>query len=253
MSKILTHLMWLLCMVLLYCSSIVVANAEVIKTVYTQREPYSYLQNNKAAGFEIEVFSAVMKNLNVDVEFIERPWKRCISMLKNGGADALLSVMKTPSRKEFLYFPQEFISVSNIALFTKVDNNVKFNGSIKEFEDRTQSIIKGFGHNSYCSRSDCLKNHVPLDDVSVIKMLLKGRYDIGIGNEAILGFCARKMDVSDSIKFLRPLVSSEKLYVGFLKNKEHKILSNRFSKALVKFKKTKQYKNITNKYVDNFY
>ncbi len=116
-----------------------------IKAVYTTWFPYNYEDNSgKAMGFENEIFRSVMQQMNYDVEFVKRPWKRCLHMLQYGETDALVSMLMVEERKAYTIYSTEDISVSRTLLFTHVDNNIVFDGSIEKLKPYTMLELPAF-------------------------------------------------------------------------------------------------------------
>jgi polar amino acid transport system substrate-binding protein len=112
------YLMVLLMTVFLSVSDIY-AEKDVLHVVYTQWEPYTYQKNEKDSGFEIETVKAVAEKMGLLSKFEQLPWKRCLLAMENGQADALVSALKTPERETFLYYPDEFISLSKTIFLPK--------------------------------------------------------------------------------------------------------------------------------------
>ena len=219
-----------------------------IQAVYTDWHPYTYQNNGKASGFEIEILDAVMKTLNIRVEYINYPWKRCLNNLKEGKADILVSLLKTPEREKYAYFPDTHISISKTVFFTKKDSRVSFNGSYEALKGFNIGVIMGFSYDEAFDKADFLKIDSSVNTRTLITKLLNDRHDLAAENQAVVTACARQMGVRDKIRFLDPPIHSEKLYVGFSKAKNTGKLCSDFSKELKNFKKSKQYLSILSKY-----
>ncbi len=80
------------------------AEKNMLHVVYTQWEPYTYQENDKDSGFEIETVRAVIGKMGLGSKFEQLPWKRCLLAMENGQADVLVSALKTPEREKFLYY-----------------------------------------------------------------------------------------------------------------------------------------------------
>ena len=224
------------------------AQADKIIVVYTDWFPYTYQENGAASGFEIETFKAVMKNMNMEAEFENYPWQRCLFNLKEGKADALISLLKTPEREEFTYFPENHISLSRTVLFTTADKNIKFTGSYEELKGLLIGVILGFTYGDAFDKATFLQKDESRDTEMLLTKLVKGRNDLGAENQAVVSASARKMGVADKIRFLEPPIHTQKLYVGFSKAKNLKKLSEDFSRQLGEFRNSDAYKAILEKY-----
>ncbi len=224
------------------------ADTRSIRAVYTDWYPYTYLDNGKPSGFEIEILDAVMKNLGIQVVFVSYPWKRCLNNLKEGKADILISLLKTPDRETFAHFPDTHISISKTVFFTKKDSRISFNGSYEDLKDFNIGVIMGFSYNTAFDQAVFLKIDSSVDTRTLITKLLNNRHDLAAENQAVITAYANRMGVRDKIRFLDPPIHTEKLYVGFSKAKNTEKLCLDFSRALKKFKKTRQYETILSRY-----
>jgi len=216
--------------------------------VYTEWYPYTYKENGSAKGFEIDTFRAVIKEMNLNAEFHQLPWKRCLKMLSDGEADVVISLLKTPEREKYTIFPNENISLSKTVFFAKTGKNIKYKGNLRDLQGLTIGVIAGFSYGSTFDKADYLKKDEVLNAETMVKMVVRGRHDVGVENQAVIKWIATKLAFENQIRFLYPPVHTNKLYVGFSKKKALNKLANDFSESLGRFKKTDEYKAILNRY-----
>lgn len=232
----------------LFVPSTTCGQSKKILAVYTEWFPYTFQENGKASGFEIEIVEAVMKNMNKELEFRRYPWKRCLGSLKNGEVDLLVSLLKTEEREKFTYYPDNHISISRTVFFTGAGRSIEFNGSYEKLKGYRIGVIAGF---SYGDAFDNAK-YLTKDPVKYAKSLIRkvhyGRNDLGAENQAVISAYARKMEVLDNIRFLEPPIHTLKLYVGFSRAKGLKKLNADFSTSPGEFKSSEAYKKILRKY-----
>ncbi len=219
-----------------------------ILVVYTEWFPYTYQEKAETLGFEIEILKAVMANMNIDTKFEQYPWNRCLHSLKNGKADVLVSLLKTPEREKFTFYPDNHISISKTVLFTTAGSNIKFDGSYEKLKGYSIGVISGFSYGDAFDKAEYLTKDTVKNAELLIGKLLHGRNDLGAENQAVIRAYAHKMKVQDRIRFLKPPIHTQKLYVGFSKMKGLKKMSENFSIALGKFKNSEAYKKILRKY-----
>jgi len=91
--------------------------AEKLIVVTDAWAPYVYEEENTAKGFDYEVMMKVFEKMGDTVEFKFYPWKRCIKMIEDGEAAAILDISKNDERLKTMYFPKEKISDSASVLF----------------------------------------------------------------------------------------------------------------------------------------
>jgi len=224
------------------------AEKNMLHVVYTQWEPYTYQENDKDSGFEIETVRAVIGKMGLGSKFEQLPWKRCLLAMENGQADVLVSALKTPEREKFLYYPDEFISLSKTVFFTKKGNPIQFDGSFDGLKNYTIGIIRGFSYGDAFDKAVYLKKDEANNSDVLVKMVLAGRYDLGAENMAVITASAKKQGILGDIRFLEKPIHSQKLYVVFSKVRFLEKTGSRFSEMLKEFKKTEDYRKILEKY-----
>lgn len=216
--------------------------------VFTTWEPYGYMENNTPAGFEIEIFAAVAKKMEITVEFLNRPWKRCLYSMENKIADVLISALKTKDRESYMIYPEEPISISRTGFFTTVGKNIVFNGTFEPLKEFTIGITSGFSYGDAFDSAVFLKKDESTETATIITKVLLGRIDLGIGDIAVIKTAAKKENTLEKINFIEPLVHSRKLYAAFSKKPGHEMLSLEFSKILSEFRTSEEYYSILKKY-----
>lgn len=236
-----------LCVFILLCTRGFAEEKKLI-AVFTTWEPYGYMENGKPAGFEIEIFDAVAKEMGIIVEFLHRPWKRCLSSVENKLADVVISALKTKERESYLIYPEEPISISRTGFFTIAGKDIVFDGTFEPLKEFTIGITSGFSYGDAFDSAIFLKKDESTETTTIITKVLLGRIDLGIGDVEVIKTAAKKENIRDKIKFLEPLVHSRKLYAAFSKKPGHEILSMEFSKALSKFRTSEEYNTILKKY-----
>lgn len=72
--------------------------------------PFVYTENGNLVGFDIDIAKALGKELDLDVVFVQTPFKNLISELESGKFDVILSGMIiTPKRKERISFSTPYV------------------------------------------------------------------------------------------------------------------------------------------------
>jgi polar amino acid transport system substrate-binding protein len=216
--------------------------------VFPTWEPYGYVENGKAAGFEIETFQAVMDQMKMRVVFLHQPWKRCLYSVKNGLADVVISALKIQEREVYLYYPDEPISISRTALFARKDGHIVFNGSFESLKGYTIGVTNGFSYGPEFDAASFLQKDASTETHSVVVKVLLGRNALGAGNIAVIKTIAKKQNALEDIRFLTPLLHTQKLYVGFSKVSTDESQVTQFSAVLARFRQSKEFKLILKKY-----
>ncbi len=80
-----------------------------IKMGWDPWEPYQYLSpDNQVRGLEIELISAIAKQANCNVEFVQSDWMNLLKGIRDGSVDMLGGASKTAAREEFAMFSNPY-------------------------------------------------------------------------------------------------------------------------------------------------
>jgi polar amino acid transport system substrate-binding protein len=221
--------------------------AETMTVVHTEWYPYTYQEKGQTKGFEIEIFERVMAQMNVKVRFVSLPWKRCLQMIQEDKAQAVISLLKTSERERYVRYPQEHISISKTQFFTHADRRIDYAGVLKNLERLRIGVIAGFSYGPEFDEAHFLTKEASRDAEMLVRKVVGGRIDLAAENAAVVGAVARRLGMEKQIRFLHPPIHMQKLYVGFSTNTDRKFL-DRFSETLNNFKMTEAYWKILGKY-----
>ncbi|MCP4431434.1 MAG: transporter substrate-binding domain-containing protein [Gammaproteobacteria bacterium] len=210
-------------------------------------EPFVFAPDAELKGLDYEVTEAVFQQLKIPVEIQFFPWKRCLVMMQNQKADALIDLVSTNERRAYLFFPDEPLSDSSLILFYHKGHRPQ----IDTFDDLKSYQLGGQRGSEYPQElADVL---VKREDTTTLEQnflkLVKDRVDIMVENRIVGRYIANKMGLLDQIEVLElPKPFPTRYYLGFAKKDGHDHLAEQFSQALVQFKQTQAYHDILVKY-----
>lgn len=213
--------------------------------------PYEIkLGNNKYSGIYIETIQEAAKILKIKLVFKDFPWARCLSMMKAGKADALMTPFKNKERVTFMYFANEPVAYEETTLFTYKGSNIKFSGNLNDIKEHKIGVARGYSYGEKWDKINFPNVTKANTQKGLVKMLTKKRFEITLGTKYIIQYLAKEQGVSHKIVALKPSLSKDGGYIAFSKKKgrTHKELANAFEKALKKVKKSARYKQILKKY-----
>ena len=109
--------------------------------------------------------------------------------------------------------------------------------------------IRGYFHGTEFNNAEYLSKHTVSNEEELIKMLVNGRFDIGVGNKAVILRHAKNLGLMDKIRFLTPPINIGANYIAFSKaRKDAQELADQFSSQLKVYLKTEEYRAIVQKY-----
>ncbi len=232
--------------VLLFCAA--GASAAGPLTIVTESwPPYVYEASGTAMGFDYEVVASVFAKMGIDVLVRFYPWKRCVQMMRDQQADAILDAGMSQARKAYLIYPEEPLSSSESVFFFLKANAFTFN-DLADLSGKTVGTSLGYQYSDAFNRA----THFSKEPVASIEQnftkLLAGRIDLVIVNRSVGLFKSKEMGIGEVIDHTANPVSGGPLYLAFARKAGAEDLSIRFAGALKRFKRTPAYRNILDKY-----
>jgi polar amino acid transport system substrate-binding protein len=222
-------------------------SADTIDVVSDSWPPYVFEDNGRIAGTDYETVKAVLEGMGHQLRLTFYPWKRCIAMVEDGSADALMDAGKTEQRETTLIFPKEPLSSSQTVLFHLKGRLFVFR-SLADLKGLKVGTQLGY---SYSVEFNQARGFIkePVESVEInIRKLLYGRIDLFMANRNFGLFEAQRLGVSDQIAHLQKTISSGDVYLAFSRKSPKNALAAEFAKALKQFKKTERYRAILKKY-----
>ncbi|MFT4994172.1 MAG: polar amino acid transport system substrate-binding protein [Paraglaciecola sp.] len=88
-------------------------------------EPYQYVDvGGNVAGLDVELISAVVKEMGCDINYRQGTWVRSLEKLRNGEVDMLLGASKTEAREEFALFSDAY-RMEEFSLYIRKDDEIR--------------------------------------------------------------------------------------------------------------------------------
>ncbi len=236
-------------LILLYLSPFQLQAQETLQIVIDPWPPFTINEGQQITGTDVDIIKAVFDQLKIPINLKEYPWKRCLLMMENREADAILGASITPERKAFLFFPDEFVSEGITVFFIKKEKEVAFTG-LQDLNELRAGALLGYSYCEEIDNSPFMKkaDRVPRLDQNFNKLLLD-RIDFLIEVDAVGFYTAKKMGVSDQIRIIpNAYYCRGGNYLAFAKKEGHEQLAQKFSQALRVFKTSKEYRQILQQY-----
>ncbi|MDR2526262.1 MAG: transporter substrate-binding domain-containing protein [Rickettsiales bacterium] len=244
------YLILLLCMV-----CILPAFAKQVVKVGTNAayQPAEYYdKDNNLVGFDIDLMSAIAKEADLDIEWVDMQFDALINSLKLGKIDAIISSMiASPVRKKQIDFTDGYTMDENDdkdSIFVVLtSSNIN---SFNEIKNKKIAIESGTFQHQWCEENLKDAQLIPLTYTpDLYTSLEQKKVDaIMIGGTSGLGLYMRergikkdKYKIIEDKKILNPSVA-----IGVRKGDTD--LLNKLNKALAKIKKNGVYKKIQTKW-----
>lgn len=240
MFRFMTLLLSLLYSALLWASPFVI--------VTDPPPPYEYMVNNIPVGMDVEILSEIAKKQHLQIQFNFVPWARAMIMVKEGKADGIISLLKTPERESFLNYPETPIYEDRILLFanSSFKNNIL---ALKDLEGHTVGVV---ADNSYSKEFDENLNiikEIVSDQEMGMRKLIANRTPLFIINEMVGLYMIKEMRVQN-IRPLTFVVNQNKYYLAVSrKSPRSRLFFKKISQGLKDAQKSGVLSEIKKKYL----
>ncbi|MFD1672614.1 transporter substrate-binding domain-containing protein [Agrilactobacillus yilanensis] len=195
--------------------------------------PYSYREDGKLTGFEVDLGKAVAKKLDVKAKFVPTKWDSLIAGLGSKKFDAVLNnITVTKARKKQYIFSTPYI-YSRSVLITKDDNTTITN--VKDIKGK--KMAEGTGTENEKTATKFGATIVPSNAFeNSLALVRQGRADGTINSrESFLTY--QKDNGTDDLKYkLIPESQVPASKVSVMFNKQSPALQKKVNKALKELK-----------------
>ncbi|MGE4519954.1 MAG: substrate-binding periplasmic protein [Desulfobacteraceae bacterium] len=222
------------------------AFAGSITVVLEQYPPYEFRENRKWTGHDIEIVAEASRRAGVTPVFMEFPWKRCLQMVRDGSAQAIISLMNTPDRREYILYPDTALSYEKNVILGHREKFIEIK-SLGDLKGKSIGVQSGYSYGDEFDNYPGLMKDFSFSQELLLKKLDAERTDFVIGNEAVTLYLNKKLGLKPVEVFY--VVSQDPLYIGFSKvHRESGVLLEKFSTILSDMKKEGTIDRIIEKY-----
>lgn len=155
------------------------AKSQPITACFSDWYPFSYLKDNRPAGFSIELYRAVIERAGLQIVFKHRPWKRCRIEVINGLLDA--AVDGGVNMENTLYAKKRPIPWVVLFWVNQSSAYQKFE-DYSQFEGKRIAYVRGYGYPQEFSDYNGFNKNAVTNDLQGLKMLVAGRVSAFFGD-----------------------------------------------------------------------
>lgn len=222
------------------------ASAQPLRIVTEPWGPYVYQDGTALAGIDYEIANEVFNRLGVQVQWQFLPWKRCLMMIEEGQADAVLDIFRTPTRERQLIYANEALSSVEFVLY-EANERPQPAARLKSLQGLRVGIAPGFLYGPVFEGSQAQKEPAPNLEANFGKLLL-GRVDLVIGDRRQGRFALRQTGLEGRIREIPGTLHSDVLYLALRRTGELAALAERFASTLQAFKREPAYRELLKRY-----
>lgn len=173
--------------------------------------PYSYLQDNKPHGIDVEIMHELSQRSGVAFDIQLVPFKRLIENLKVGATDLGMAVLRNPEREAFALY-SGVLHNSTYVLFTNKGREFRFE-TLEHLRGKSIGRVRGF-FISEAFDAEVAAGRITVSDSAAaeqsIKMLQAGRVDAISGQSVVTRYLAREMGLVDKLVALPQVLTPDR-------------------------------------------
>ncbi|MDY0362631.1 MAG: transporter substrate-binding domain-containing protein [Desulforegulaceae bacterium] len=222
----------------------------IVRGNYGNDYPPYYMvdTNGETKGLFSDVIGIIAKKLNLDVKYLGYSWSGSLNAVKEGKADAIIPVSKSPEREKYINFFDNIIANEKIAFFVLKQSKIKFEGNFENIKNYKIGVVKNYYYGKKFDSCNCLVKDVSYNEEELIKRLIAGRTDIIVGDEFVILYHLKNFGYGKKVRVLKPYLSIVPSYIGFSVKSDKFKIAEKFSRELALFRQTNEYKMILKKY-----
>ncbi|MCB2141085.1 transporter substrate-binding domain-containing protein [bacterium] len=134
----------LLLLVLLAIPIAALAELQPLKVICDPWPPYQIVKDQQVGGFTTTVVETLFRRMRIRNDKIAAyPWKRAITMIEEGKADALFSATPKDRRTDFARYPDEPLVSSLWVMWVREGSGLHFR-SLDDLEGKRLGVVNGY-------------------------------------------------------------------------------------------------------------
>lgn len=223
-----------------------------LKLFTLQYPPYQFLDNNEIKGVAYDIVAELFNRAGYTISIEVHPWTKTLDMVKNGEADAVFTIYHTEEREKFLDYTSEILIIQQTAFFKLKDNDIIFDGDFNNLKGLSVATVKGVNYGTEFEKAAELNIFKiydnAIDGQDSIENLVSRKTDLMVSNVRGARYLAVKLNQSDKIEMLTPVLENIPSYLAFSKYNDYTEIKNIYESELKKMKQDGTYNNILKKY-----
>ena len=202
-----------------------------------QFAPYSFVtaEDDTPRGLDVELVDAVLREAQVPYEIRLYPWERVKRMLDRGEVQMAFQFAATPQRQAQYELVGPLRSGATVFM-TTAKTAISDWQTLDNLSPYVIGQVRGYAYEENFDRADLARDTSAQNPRQLVSMLLAGRIDIIVGDQAQLLYFIREQRAQEQVRALpRPLIKMPR-FVTFAKGDTER--AQLFSEALVRLRNT---------------
>ncbi|WP_165495741.1 substrate-binding periplasmic protein [Marinobacter halodurans] len=211
--------------------------------------PFYYTREGHLTGISVDVINYLADKLNLRIVYQRLSWPRVLQSLERGHVDLVTTFYYTPERARDVIYVQEPHATEVNAFFTRMDSKLTFDGDLHELEGHMIGVIRGYTYGLAFDDADFLHKDPVLDERTLVRMVVGGRFNVAIGNPFAIRLEARRQGVEDQIRLIDPPVDLSPIYMAISRQyPDARALADAFTDTIRRLKASPYYDELLRRY-----
>lgn len=196
--------------------------------------PFFVFRGDRVSGLCIERLERALALLGLHAEYRPLPWNRILDLARSGEIDGVAGALLNSERNEFLEYVPVPLARQFDRFFTRKGQNLSWDGTLESLAGVPISTVLGYSYGQEFDSASFLDKHPSINDARMVRMVLEGRYPLGLGPASVVRTYARTLNMEDQLVFLEPPVAENPLFLALSRKAGHAALLPDLVQALHK-------------------
>ena len=234
MKKKIKAYVFAVCLCLLFCSDMVLAQAESVTKIHIITPQWKSQTNMDGSGLFFDIIKAVYSPEGITMDFRFAPWKRCQATVNTGSADAMLCVWKSHASAQNQLTPRYPIYVEQTAAVIKKASQITWWG-MHAMDYKRAVWLRGYNYHTdpHMEGVQLSLWHEVDSWEDAWRQLNLDRFDVYIDALIDLNNYIREKNIDENLYRIE-ILWREKAYVAFSNSERSKALIKIFDRQIMK-------------------
>jgi polar amino acid transport system substrate-binding protein len=217
-----------------------------------ESHPYAWREDGQMKGLFHDLVTEAFRRANRKVEIRLIPWARAMEEVRQGRADGMFVLYKTPERERDFAFPDEPLTELRERIFVRRNARFDYMTDFSNFDGRRVGMLNYTVHGDKLSQALELRRIVAKIQASsyesLVDMLASNRLDLAIGVDDAIIDAVLNRGLADKIREIQQVVDTIPAYLVFARNPRLTEAAADFDRALRAMKEDGTYDRIAAAY-----
>ena len=217
-----------------------------------ESHPYAWRENGEMKGLFHDLVTEAFRRAHRPVEIRLIPWARAMQEVRQGRADGMFVLYKTPERERDFAFPEESLTELRERIFVRRNARFDYMADFSNFDGRRVGMLNYTVHGAKLSQALELRQIVAKIQASsyesLVEMLASNRLDVAIGVDDAIIDAVVGQGLEGKIREIEQVVDTIPAYLVFARDTRLTEVAADYDRAMRAMKEDGTYDRIVESY-----